>query len=106
MENELGIHSFRDFGKYLGVPIITNKRNKRAYNIIINKLHDRLANWKAKTLSLAGRLTLINPIISAIPTYIMQSALLPHHICKEIDKTNKNFLWGDIDPYKKLHLKN
>ena len=36
----------------------------------------------------------------------MQSALLPHHICKEIDKTNKNFLWGDTDPYKKLHLKN
>lgn len=92
MENELGISSCRDFGKYLGVPILTNKGNKRAYNFIIDKLHNKLSSWKSKTLSLASRLTLINSITSAIPTYVMQITLLPQRICKEIDQINRNFL--------------
>lgn len=69
MENDLSISSCTDFGKYLGVPILTNKGNKRAYNFIIDKLGDKLASWKSKTLSLAGRLNLINSVTSAILIY-------------------------------------
>ena len=54
MKNELDIRSSRDFGKYLGVPIITDKRNKRAYNFIIDKLRDRLVNWEEKKSFLSG----------------------------------------------------
>ena len=82
--NEFEISTFGDFGKDLGAPIITNKRNTRAL----------------------GRLTLINSITTAIPTHLMQCNLLPPKICKEIDKLNCNFLWGDSIQKKKIHLKN
>ena len=55
---------------------------------------------------MADRFTLINSVTTAIPTHIMQCTLLPTKICKEIDKLNRNFLWGDFDSKKKLHLKN
>ena len=105
VENELGFSSTRDFGNYLGAPILTDKRNKRVYNFIIDKLRARLASWKANTLSFASRLTLINSVTIALPTHIMQCTLLPTKVCKEIDKLNRNFLWGDTTSNKKMHLK-
>ncbi|KAL0008955.1 hypothetical protein SO802_010457 [Lithocarpus litseifolius] len=97
VENDLCISSCRDFGKYLGVPIITDQRSSRAYNFLINKLRSMLAN----SLSLAGRMILIN---SVIPTHVMQCHLLPAKICNVMDKLNRNFLWGNSSTKKKLHL--
>ena len=105
-KSELDIRACSDFGKYLGVPILTNKRNTRTFNFLIDELHSRLANWKASALSLASRLTLITAVTIAIPTHIMQNTMLPSKICKEIDKINKNFLWGDFITKCRIHFMN
>jgi hypothetical protein len=76
VKSELGIKISKDFGKYLGVPIITDARDKKAFEFLIEKVRDKLAGWKAKTLSMAGRCTLINSVSSAIPTHVMQCCLL------------------------------
>lgn len=31
---------------------------------------------------------------SSVPIYTMQTAKLPGGICDELDRTNRNFLWG------------
>ncbi|GMQ02192.1 hypothetical protein CsSME_00048543 [Camellia sinensis var. sinensis] len=36
----------------------------------------------------------------------MQTSKLPQSICKQIDKINRNFLWGDLEGRKKVHLVN
>ncbi|KAK4604733.1 hypothetical protein RGQ29_012985 [Quercus rubra] len=92
IEHVLGIKHSKEFGKYLGIPILMDGRNKRAYDFIIDKICTRLSSWKARSLSLAGRLTLINSVTSAIPTHLMQCKLLPSKICTELDKINRNFL--------------
>jgi hypothetical protein len=104
VKSELGIKVSNNFGKYLGVPIITDARDKKAFEFIIEKVRDKLAGWKAKTLSMAGRCTLINSVSSAIPTHVMQCCLLPSKTCAELDKLNRSFLWGDSSAKKKLHL--
>uniref|UniRef100_A0A2N9F7H7 Reverse transcriptase domain-containing protein n=1 Tax=Fagus sylvatica TaxID=28930 RepID=A0A2N9F7H7_FAGSY len=104
VKSELGIKVSNNFGKYLGVPIITDARDKKAFEFIIEKVRDKLAGWKAKTLSMAGRCTLINSVSSAIPTHVMQCCLIPSKTCAELDKLNRNFLWGDSSAKKKLHL--
>ena len=71
LERELGFKIQKDFGKYLGVPILVDGRNTRAYDFLIEKIWDKLAGWKARTLSLAGRCTLINAVTTAIPTHVM-----------------------------------
>lgn len=44
VESELGFNSCKDFGKYLGMPIITDQCGNRAYNFLIEKLCSKLAN--------------------------------------------------------------
>ena len=104
VESELGIKISKDFGKYLGVPIITDARDKKAFDYLIKKVQEKLAGWKTKTLSMASRCTLINSVSSAIPTHAMQCCLLPSKTYAELDKLNCNFLWGDTLAKKKLHL--
>lgn len=69
-------------------------------------MNKRFASWKAKTLSPAKRLVLIKAVISAIPTYAMQTARLPKTACDDIDKANRNFFWGHKDNRKPPHLVN
>lgn len=83
-----------------------NSRDKRAFDFVIDKIRTKLSAWKAWSLSLAGRLTLVNFVTSAIPTHIMQCNLLPTWIYNELDRINRNFLWGDATPSKKMHVVN
>lgn len=46
--------------RYLGLPILPNNRGRFDFQEIIHKLNNKLAGWKIKTLSYAGRATLIN----------------------------------------------
>ena len=53
-------------------------RDKRvASEEIIDKVRQRLQGWKMKTLSQAGRTTLISSVASSIPSYQASSLLLP-----------------------------
>lgn len=89
--NVSGFQIKDDLGKYLGVPILHKKVNRRSFNFVIDKVDQRLSNWKAKTLSLAGRLTLCKPVIQALPAYVMQGAWLPRSVCDVIDKRCHDF---------------
>ena len=106
VQNELGFNISKSFGTYLGVPIVVDGRDQRAFDSLIEKIQSKLAGWKSWTLSLAGRCTLINFVTSAIPTHVMQCCLLLNPICKKLNKLNKDFLWGDTFTKKKLHFLN
>ena len=53
----------------------------------------KLTFWKANYLSLGGRLTLLNSVLSSIPTYWMSVFKLPVWVVKEIDKIYRDFFW-------------
>ncbi|KAL7239794.1 hypothetical protein ACSBR2_005630 [Camellia fascicularis] len=36
----------------------------------------------------------------------MQTMELPRQLCDDIDRINRNFLWGDTETQKKVHLVN
>lgn len=105
-ERELGMRACNDFENYLGVPILTSKRNTKAFNFLIDKLRSKLANWKASALSLVGRLTLITAVTTAIPTHVMHNTMLPSKVFKEINKFNKKFLWRHSTTKRNIHLMN
>lgn len=79
---------------------------KEVLNEDLDKIKNRLASWKADTLSLAGRAVFIKSVSSSIPIYPMQLIKFPSTICEEIDKRKRNFLWQDSVPQKKVHLAN
>ncbi|QHO25231.1 Putative ribonuclease H protein [Arachis hypogaea] len=104
LSNVLQFARTDDLGKYLGVPILHSKVSKHTFEGIINKLQARLNAWKASSLSLAGRVTLVKSVLSSMPLYNMQSAVLPSYTCNMIDRICRNFLWGNTEQTKKIHL--
>ncbi|GKB99576.1 reverse transcriptase domain, reverse transcriptase zinc-binding domain protein [Tanacetum coccineum] len=54
---------------YLGLPIGENMRQVSTWNLVIDKFKKRLTEWKAKTMSLGGRLTLVKSVLGSLPLY-------------------------------------
>lgn len=43
-------------------------------------------------------------VVQALPTYTMQTAILPRSVCDQVDKMCNSFVWGDSDSQRKVHL--
>ncbi|CAN1217840.1 Putative ribonuclease H protein At1g65750 [Linum perenne] len=99
----LGIGATQNLGRYLGVPLLHGRVNRSTYEFILARMDKKLAGWKANSLSLAGRVTLASSVLNAIPSYVMQSAFLPVHICEAIDRKIRDFIWGSVDGARKIH---
>ncbi|XP_050387323.1 uncharacterized protein LOC126803582 [Argentina anserina] len=95
-----------DLGKYLGMSLVHCRINKHTSDGLFDKAQGRLASSKSKTRSLAGRLTLIQSVTSAIPIYRMQTTRFLIKFCEKMDKLNQDFLWGNTEAKKKVHLVN
>lgn len=91
-------------GKYLGVPILQKRVSKNDFTYILDNMRKKLATWQAGLLSLAGRRTLVQSALASVPVYTMQAIALPGAVCKAIDKTCRDFLWGDTEGNKRVHL--
>ena len=53
---------------------------------------------------MAERLTLTQSVLSALPTYIMQTAWLPMHTCNCLDIIRRRLLWGTHNAIHRIHL--
>ncbi|XP_058784820.1 uncharacterized protein LOC131659680 [Vicia villosa] len=62
--------------KFLGVKVGGNPRNILMWKDLISFLRKRLAVWRGKNLSIAGRVVLINAVFNAIPIYFYLSTKL------------------------------
>ena len=92
--SRLGIQATTNIGNYLGFPISHRGDPRNRMNFIVEKVMGKLAGWKARFLSFAGRAVLVKSVMSAIPNYVMQATALPTHLCDKLDKINRDFLWG------------
>lgn len=90
------------FGTYLGFPIITRKRRPVDFQFIIDKIRARLASWKTRFINIACRTTLAQATLNSIPNRYMQYTLRPRKILKQIDKVQRDVIWGTTEEKKKL----
>lgn len=101
---KLNIQKTEDLGRYLGVPLLHRRVTKDTYRFILEKVQKKLSGWAAKSLSLAGRMTLAQAVLAAIPYYTMQSTRIPAATLREVQKHIKNFIWGHSNDHKGVHL--
>lgn len=104
ISDECGIASTRDLGKYLGMPVLQKCINKDTFGEILERISTRLAGWKGRMLSLAGRITLTKAVISSIPVHSMSTIKLPASTLCKLDKAARDFIWGSSGEGHKLHL--
>ncbi|CAN1181654.1 Putative ribonuclease H protein At1g65750, partial [Linum perenne] len=94
----------QNLGRYLGVPILHERTTVQTYQGIVDRIDQKLTGWKANSLSLAGRVTLAQSVLAAIPAYAMQTAVIPVMTCEVIDRKIRNFVWGSTNEARKTHL--
>ena len=102
----IGMSSTADLGRYLGAPSIHGRVNTSLYPNLLDRVQTKLDSWKMKFLSLAGRHALVQSVITSIPLFQMQTALLPRGLCEALDTKSRGFLWGDTMEGRKTHLIN
>jgi exonuclease III len=80
--------------RHLGLPLLFGKSKVVAFSDILEKAQGKIAGWRSKTLSQAGKTVLVKVVASAIPSYAMSTFLLPDAFCHKLDIAFKNFWWG------------
>lgn len=82
-------------GKYSGWTNIYQKRTKTDFEEIKNKLGQKLAGWKSRSISEASKVVLIKSNLIAIPQYSMNWHKVSRYICIEFLDTNRDFFWNN-----------
>ena len=70
----------------------------------MERAKNHLNGWSLNSLSLAGRVTLVDSVVTAIPSYTIQVVKLPSSITSEIGKLCRGFLRGNSENHRRLHL--
>jgi hypothetical protein len=83
---------------YLGLPVGTTRPVVAEFVTVLNRIERRLMGLNS-LISYAEQLTLVNSVLSALPTYYLCTLQMPIPILEHIDKYIKHFLWdkGDIN---------
>jgi len=92
--------------KYLGVPLHFNKLRREDLQPIVDKILKRIAGWKGRLLSYAGRLTLLKSCLASIPIYLLSIIKFPKWAIDLINSHMSHFLWNNTEDKHKYHLAN
>ncbi|GKC45716.1 RNA-directed DNA polymerase, eukaryota, partial [Tanacetum coccineum] len=86
---------------YLGVPIGFNMRRCVNWKRVVQNFESMMNRWKAKLLSVGGRLSLIKVVLGNLPTYYMSLYWMPITVQKRLESMrNRFFIGGDSDDIK------
>nr|GEZ88023.1 RNA-directed DNA polymerase, eukaryota [Tanacetum cinerariifolium] len=67
----IGCSTFSSPFKYLGVKVGSSSSRNSLWDEVISKISSRLSKWKAKSLSIGGRFTLIKSVLTSFPLFFM-----------------------------------
>nr|GFB40227.1 RNA-directed DNA polymerase, eukaryota [Tanacetum cinerariifolium] len=88
--------------KYLGVLVGGNMSLIKSWDDTVNKLKTRLSNWKLKTLSIEGRLTLLKSVLGSTPIYNMSLYKAPKSVLNSMEALRRNFFNGIREGERKI----
>ncbi|KAA3487341.1 reverse transcriptase [Gossypium australe] len=94
----------QNLGTYLGVPLLHDRVTKTTLNFVVEKIRRKLHSWDARKLSIAGRIALAQSVLLSIPSYFMQTMMIPKGVCDDIERMVRQFIWGSTERNYKMAL--
>jgi hypothetical protein len=83
--------------RYLGIPLSIRKLRRSEEQFIIDKVVARIPLWKGNLMNTAGRTTLVQSTLSAIPVHLSIAICLSPWAIQRIDKLRRAFIWTGSD---------
>eukprot|EP00253_Pinus_taeda_P007705 PITA_07705 len=80
--------------KYLGFWLKPSSYRKQDWNWLVAMIEQKISHWSFKWLSRAGRLTLVNSVLQAIPVFWAALTWIPKGILYKIKQICSRFLWS------------
>lgn len=96
------IHGEGGVGKYLGLPEHFGRKKKDLFNSIVSRIEQKAKSWANRKLSTAGKLTMLQSVLSPIPSYSMTCFKLPASLIRRIQSALTRFWWDGPDGNKKM----
>jgi len=87
---------------YLGLSIGVNLRRKVVWEPIIRKIEARLNKWNQRSILMAGRITLINAVLTTLPLFYLSFFRAPTAVINRLTAIQRQFLWGGSSEGKKI----
>ena len=81
VKDTFGAQIVQQHEKYLGLPLMVGRCKKKAFNCIKDQVGRKIAGWKGRLLSNAGKEILIKAVVPATPTYTMNYFMLTDFLC-------------------------
>ncbi|GKV22579.1 hypothetical protein SLEP1_g32439 [Rubroshorea leprosula] len=91
--------------KYLGILIGRNHRRKAMWQPMVESVRKKLASWKGRYLSMGGRITVINSVLSSLPVFLMSVYVIPKGIIKDIGECKCGICGEEDEDTKHLFLR-
>lgn len=67
----LGISREGGVGKYLGLPELFGKKKRDLLASIVDRMKQTAQGWSSRFITTAGKLTMLQSVLSAIPSFAM-----------------------------------
>ncbi|XP_026396127.1 uncharacterized protein LOC113290761 [Papaver somniferum] len=89
--------------KFLGLAVGANARCVDIWDVVIEKFQKKLAPWKRRFFTKAGRVLLIKTSLSSLPIYYMSIFPTPVSVEKKLNQIMRNFMWGSTADSRKIN---
>jgi hypothetical protein len=71
---------------------------------VVDKIIKRIAGWRGRLLSYAGRPVLLKAYLASIPIYLLSIIKFPKWAIKIMNSHMGHFLWNNTEDKHKYHL--
>src|ERR1043165_4815599 len=82
---------------YLGIKVGAKMTRVCNWDPVIKVIKNRLSSWKAKILSIGGRLVLIKSVLESLPVYYLSLYKAPKAVIDSMEAIMRRFLWAGSD---------
>eukprot|EP00253_Pinus_taeda_P024785 PITA_24785 len=66
--------------------------HKSIWELVLNKLQDKVKNWTFRVLNLAGRLVLTKAVLQSIPVFMLSTLPAPKGVLEKFRSIQRDFL--------------
>ncbi|KAF5821202.1 putative RNA-directed DNA polymerase [Helianthus annuus] len=87
---------------YLGLPVGAQMNRITSWKAMVDKFNSKLSAWKAKSLSFAGRVTLVKSVLGSLAIYYLSLFKAPSGVINTLEGIRRKFLCGGASMVKKI----